>query len=166
MRRWRNLAVWGLAVCVMALSWPDMAMSSETAAHTDPTLMKQRIDQLGADAKVKARLASGEKLSGSIEAVGERAFLLASARDSSPRRVGYDQVAQLNLAKLTCRASRESHPTETKRAVAGLGVGHHIMVRTAAGQERHRDIQAIESDGFTMLPNHTRTLACKSLTAK
>jgi hypothetical protein len=38
--------------------------------------------------------------------------------------------------------------------VVGLGLGHHIMVKTAAEQELHGNIQAIESDHFTVLPDH------------
>jgi small nuclear ribonucleoprotein (snRNP)-like protein len=150
----RKFAVSGLAVCVAALSWPDLAISRETATPPNPTLMKEQIDQLGVGAKVKVRLASGEKLSGAIEAIEERAFLLASARDASPRRVAYDQIAGVKLARLTYRASRQSDPTEAKRVVAGLGVGRHIMVKTAAGQELHGNIQAIESTHFTVLPDH------------
>lgn len=156
MRTKRKFAVWGLAVCVTVLSWPDLAISRDTATPATPTLMKQQIDQLGVGAKVKVRLASGEKLSGWIEAIEERAFLLASARDGSPRQVAYDQITQLSLAKLTYRASRQSDPAEAKRVVAGLGVGRHIMVKTVAGQEIHGNIQAIESDRFTMLPDHQK----------
>lgn len=144
----------GLCRLRRCLSWPDLAISRETATPANPTLTKQQIDQLGVGAKVKVRLASGEKLSGSIEAIEQTTFLLASARDSSPWQVAYDQIAQVNLAKLTYRASRQSDPTEAKRVVAGLGVGRHIMVKTAAGQELHGNIQAIESDRFIMLPDH------------
>jgi hypothetical protein len=63
-------------------------------------------------------------------------------------------VAQLRLAKLTYRASGQVDPAEAKRVVAGLGVGKHIMVKTAAGQEFHGNIQAIEPDQFIMLPDH------------
>jgi Holliday junction resolvasome RuvABC endonuclease subunit len=35
-----------------------------------------------------------------------------------------------------------------------LGVGHHIQVKTTAGKEYHGNIQAIESDLFTLLPDH------------
>jgi hypothetical protein len=38
--------------------------------------------------------------------------------------------------------------------VLGLGVGHQIQVKTAAGREYHKNVQAIESDLFTLLPDH------------
>jgi hypothetical protein len=42
--------------------------------------------------------------------------------------------------------------------VLGLGVGHHIQVKTTAGKEYHGNIQIIDPDTFTMLPDH-RTAA-------
>jgi hypothetical protein len=102
---WRKFAVWGLAVCVATLSWPDLAASRETATEVDPAHVKRQVDQFGVGTKVKVRLASGRKLRGSIEGIEEEACLLLSARDRSPQRIPYDQIAQLKLAKLTYRAS-------------------------------------------------------------
>jgi small nuclear ribonucleoprotein (snRNP)-like protein len=36
-----------------------------------------------------------------------------------------------------------------------LAVGKHIMVKTTAGKEYHGNIQALDADHFTMLPDYT-----------
>ena len=41
--------------------------------------------------------------------------------------------------------------------VLGLGVGHYIQVKTSAGKEYHGNVQLIDSDSFTMLPDHQTT---------
>jgi hypothetical protein len=38
--------------------------------------------------------------------------------------------------------------------VAGLGVGHHIVVKTTEGREYHGNIQMIGEDHFVMVPDH------------
>jgi ribosome maturation factor RimP len=154
MSDWRKLTAIGLVVGLTQLSLADLAMPQEAASPPNPTLTRQQVDQLGVGARVKVQFADGKKLGGSIAAIEEGAFLLASGRENSPRRVAYDQVAQLRLAKLTYRASGQVDPAEAKRVVAGLGVDKHIMVKTAAGQEFHGNIQAIEPDQFIMLPDH------------
>jgi small nuclear ribonucleoprotein (snRNP)-like protein len=37
--------------------------------------------------------------------------------------------------------------------VLGLGVGRHIQVKTTTGKEYHGDIQAVDTETFTMLPD-------------
>jgi len=37
--------------------------------------------------------------------------------------------------------------------VLGLGVGHHIQVKTTTGKEYHGNIQTIDTDTFTLLPD-------------
>lgn len=43
---------------------------------------------------------------------------------------------------------------EVRRVAVGLGVGRHIMVKTAAGKEYHGNIRAIGPESFTILPDH------------
>lgn len=153
MTSWRKFLVLGLVVCLMRLSCADMAMASEPGPAPDPVRMKERVGQLGAGAKVKVTLATGQKLGGTIQSTDEEAFLLASAKGTATRRLPYDQVARLRYAKLTYRAASQPDPLEAKRVAAGLGVGQHIMVKTAAGKEYHGNIQAIEANHFTILPD-------------
>jgi ribosome maturation factor RimP len=120
-------------------------------------LIKQQVDRFGLGAKVKIQLADGKKLKGSISAIEDEGFLLASKADGAPRRVAYDQVAQLKLAKLTYKAAGQPDPAEARRVVLGLGVGKHIMVKTAAGKEYHGLIVAIEDGGFAVMPDKQAT---------
>jgi ribosome maturation factor RimP len=127
------------------------------AASPNPTLIKQQVDQFGLGAKVKIQLADGKKLKGSISAIEDEAFLLTSKQQGSPRRVAYDEVAQLKLAKLTYKAAGQPDPAAARRVVLGLGVGKHIMVKTAGGKEYHGLIVAIEEGGFAVMPDKQAT---------
>ena len=80
-------------------------------------------------------------------------MLLISKQEDPPRRVAYDQVAQLKLAKVEYRAKGASEPVEARRVVLGLGVGKHIMVKTAGGTEYHGLIVAIDEGRFTVMPD-------------
>jgi len=156
MSDWRRILAAGLVVCLLDLSVAEAAMALPVASP-NPTLIKQQVDQLGLGAKVKVQLADGKKLKGSISAIEDEAFLLTSKQQGSTRRVAYDQVAQLKLAKLTYKAGGQPDPTGARRVVLGLGVGKHIMVKTAAGKEYHGLIVAIEDGGFAVMPDKQAT---------
>jgi ribosome maturation factor RimP len=113
------------------------------------------VDQFGVGAKVKVELTNGQKFKGSIQSIEDGGFLLAAAKAGSPTRVPYGDVAQLNLAKNTYKATGQPDPVEVRRVVAELGVGHHIMLKTAEAKEYHGNIVAIEAESFTVLPDHT-----------
>jgi len=115
------------------LSLADMALSANITTTLNPTLAKQQVDQFGVGAKVKVELVSGKKLMGSIQSVDEGAFLVALSKAGPSTRVDYDQVAQLKLAKVTYKAKGQPDAVEAKRVATGLGVGHHIMVKTTEG---------------------------------
>jgi small nuclear ribonucleoprotein (snRNP)-like protein len=51
------------------------------------------------------------------------------------------------------RAKGQPDAVEARRTVLGLGVGHHIQVKTTTGKEYHGNIQTIDTDTFTMLPD-------------
>jgi len=147
----KKLVVLGLVVCLGYLPVADVATLAAT--RPDSAFAKQQIDQFGVGAKVKIQLADGKKLKGSISAIEDEGFLLALKADGSPRRVAYDQVAQLKLAKLTYKAAGQPNLAEARRVVLGLGVGKHIMVKTAAGKEYHGLIVSIEDGGFAVMPD-------------
>lgn len=143
-----------LVTSLLLLPLGDVAAWLEAATPPNPALAKRQVDQFGVGAKVKIQLADGKKLKGSISAIEDEAFLLASKADGSPQRVAYDQVAQLKLAKLTYKAVGQPDPAEARRVVLGLGAGHHVQVKTTAGKEYHGNIQAIDPDSFTILCDH------------
>ena len=156
MSDWRRLLAAGLAICLLHFSVAEAGMAIP-AASPKPALIKQQVDQFGVGAKVQIQLADGKKLNGSISAIEDEAFLLTSKQQGSPQRVAYDQVAQLKLAKLTYKAAGQTDPAEARRVVLGLGVGKHIMVKTAAGKEYHGLIVAIEEGGFAVMPDKQAT---------
>jgi ribosome maturation factor RimP len=153
---WRQLLAIGVVFGMLHLSLVDGAWSAESGLPT-PAAVKQQVSLFGVGAKVKIRLANGKKLNGTIKAIEDGTFLVASNR-SSPTPVAYEQVAELKLTKNTYKAKGSVNAEEARRVITGLGTGHHIMVKTTAGKEYHGNIKAIETDGFTMLPDHTTTL--------
>jgi ribosome maturation factor RimP len=152
---WRQLLAIGVVFGILHLSLVDAAWSAESGI-LNPAAVKQQVNLFGVGAKIKVRLADGKKLNGTIQEVGDSSFLVVS-KASSRTPVGYEQVAQLRLAKNTYKAKGSGDVEEARRVIAGLGVGHHIVVKTTAGQEYHGNIKAIETDSFTMLPDHTTT---------
>lgn len=153
MSRWRQLVAIGVMFGMLHLTLIDVAWSAEPAALPNPTVVKQQVDQLGVGAKVKIRLANGKKLNGTIQSIEEGSFLVAS-KQSSPTPVAYEQVVQLKLAKITYKSKAAVDVDEARRVMVGLGVGRHIMVKTAAGKEYHGNILAIGAESFTILPHH------------
>jgi ribosome maturation factor RimP len=154
MNNWRKHTVIGLVICLMQLSLADVAWSADTTVP-NPTLTRQRVDQFGVGASVKVELTNGKKFKGSIQSIEDVGFLLAAAQAGTPTQVPYGDVAKLNLAKNTYKATGQPDSVELRRVVAELGVGHHIMVKTSEAKEYHGNIVAIAADSFTVLPDHT-----------
>lgn len=154
MNSWRKHTVIGLVICLMQLSLADVALSADTTLP-NPSLTRQRVDQFGVGAKVKVELTNGKKFKGSIQSIEDGGFLLAAAKAGSPTRVPYGNVAQLNLAKNTYKATGQPDSVAIRRVVAELGVAHHIMVKTSEAKEYHGNIVAIEAESFSVLPDHT-----------
>ena len=154
MRSSRKCTAAGLAVCLLHLSLADTVWPATTTSTLSPTLVKQHVGQFGVGAKVKVELASGKKLKGSIQSVEEEGFLLNSSHAGSPTQITYGQVTQLTLAKVTYKAKGQPVAAEAKRVAAGLGIGHHIVLKTAEGKEYHGYVVAVDEESLTMLPDH------------
>ena len=152
MHKIRKNAVIVLVICLLQLSLADAAFSADTPVP-NPSLTRQRVDQFGVGAKVKVELTNGQKVKGPIQSIEEGGFVLA-AKGESPTRVPYGDVAKVNLAKNTYKASGQPDSVAVRQVVAELGVGHHIMVKTSEAKEYHGNIVAIAADSFTMLPDH------------
>ncbi len=155
MYKWRKYAVLGLVVCLIYLPMADTGLAATDTRLPNPGLTKQHLAEFGVGAKVKVELTNGKKYRGSIQSIGDGEFLLASAKAGSPTQVPYGDVAKLNLAKNTYKATGQPDAVEVRRVVAELGVGHHIMVKTSEAKEYHGNIVAIAADSFTVLPDHT-----------
>jgi ribosome maturation factor RimP len=127
------------------------ALAAETS--TNPELIRQEIIQYGVGANLKLRLADGKKLKGSLVFLAEDGFELRVKPKEPPRHIAYSQVTEVKLTRLSYRAKGQPDAVEARRTVLGLGVGHHIQVKTTTGKEYHGNIQTIDADTFTMLPD-------------
>jgi len=153
MREFRALTAWGV-VFVMSALVPGEAQTSLPAAPPPAAAsVKQQIIQLGVGARVNVKLAGGVKLRGAIQSIDERSFQLHTGNASTPRAITYDQLAQVKLAKIVYGASGPTDAVEVRRVVTYLGAGKHIQVRTTGRQVYHGNIQSIDQDHFTMLPD-------------
>jgi ribosome maturation factor RimP len=154
MNNWQKFLATGLAACMLVLPLGDLAVSLQAEVPPNPTLTKQQVDRWGVGAEVKVKLAGGKNLRGAISGIEDESFLLVKGQKASPKRVGYAEVAELKLAKNLYRATGQPDPLAALRVVEALGVGRHAVVKTTAGQEYHGNIQAIDRDQFTLLPDH------------
>jgi len=153
MRQWQKAIVIALVFCIGILPVSDVAaLAADTPAG--PEQVKQQVDEFGVGANLKVKLADGKKLKGLVVSLGEDGFALKGKSADAPRHIAYNNVNEVKLAKLKYRAKGTPDAVEARRVVLGLGVGHHIQVKATAGKEYHGNIQAIESDLFTLLPDH------------
>jgi hypothetical protein len=149
MRSWQK----PLAV-VLAIWLPTVSLQSRTIP--DPMQTRQLVGELGVDAEVKVKLESGKKYRGVIQSIHEEGFELAAERDQVPRSLSYNQIAELKLADVYYKAKSAPDPVEARRTVVGLGIGKHVMAKNGRGIEVHGNIQEINADYFTVLPDHQR----------
>jgi len=154
---WQKFIATGLAACMLALPLGDLAVSLQAEVPPNPTLTKQQVNRWGVGAEVKVKLAGGKNLRGAISGIENESFLLVKGEKVSPKRVGYADVAELKLAKNLYRATGQPDPLAALRVVEALGVGRHAVVKTTAGEGYHGNIQAIDQDYFTLLPDHQVT---------
>jgi len=150
-RSYRVLAI-ALGFSIGVWSWGDIpTLAAETS--TNPELIRQEIIQYGVGANLKLRLADGKKLKGSLVLLAEDGFELRVKPKEPPRHIAYSQVTEVKATRLSYRAKGQPDAVEARRTVLGLGVGHHIQVKTTTGKEYHGNIQTIDTDTFTMLPD-------------
>jgi hypothetical protein len=150
----RNSLIWALAVSVFILPLSDVATWARAAEPAPPTTTLDSVRLLGEGAEVKLKLTDGLKVKGVIESYGDEGLVLNTKRSPSPRTIDYAQITQLRPAKRSYKASGQPDPVEARRAVVGLGVGQHIMVKQVSNQELHGNIQPIGMESFSMLPDH------------
>ena len=123
-------------------------------AQGQPSTMgvKPRVQLMGVGAAVEMTLASGSKLRGSIGAIEADRFEVISPRQGAPsRRVAYDEVSELKLAKSTYRSSGAPNVEQVRRVVVGLGVGRHVAVKVTSGETFRGDLDGMTADHFVLL---------------
>ena len=133
-------------------------VQSVSAAAFTPANVKDQAEQFGPGAKVKLRLTSGKTVSGSIQAVRDDGLLLTAKGSADPKLVPYGDVRQLKLSSR--RFTEHDHPDDSlaaRRVVVALGVGQHIVVNPKGRKAIHGNIQSIDADQFTVMPDFETT---------
>ena len=111
---------------------------------------QQQVEALGVGATVKVKLATGEKLEGSIAAIDADSFDLVTRRDGLLHRVTYGDVAELKFTQSTYRAGGSPDATEARRVAAGL-VGRHVAVRVASNTTYRGHVQKVSDESLVLM---------------
>jgi len=153
MLNWKRQLVGVLVFSVSMLPAYDSEIwaASLTAAPIERT--RGAVTLLGEGAKIKVKLTDGEKLKGAIHGLGEEGFLLNVEGQGDPKKITYNEVAELKPAKRSYKASGQPDPIQARGSVVGLGVGKHIKVKFDGDRVLHGNITAIGENQFTMLPD-------------
>ncbi len=141
-----------LMVCLVCISSATRMSAAETRQTGGADLLKQKVELFGVGANVKVKLTGGRKLKGSISSIIDAGFTLAPEPGGLTRPVNYVEVSELKLLSRKYEALGSPDPAEARRVIAALGVGQHIMVRTAE-RKIHGQIKAVELDHFIILPD-------------
>lgn len=147
--------MWRASISVGVIFCLFVVQSVSMAASFGPATVKQQVEQLGPGARVKVKLANGQKVSGEIAKLRDDGFALASKNGAAPRQIAYNDVRQLKLGSRRYTAHQQVDPATARRVVQALGVGRHIMVNPTGRHAIHGNIQAIGADQFTVLPDHS-----------
>jgi ribosome maturation factor RimP len=153
MSNFRTLTAWAMLALIYSLPFSDSETLLKAATPFESNSVKQEVSQFGVGAAVKVKLAGGARFRGSIQAIEDGGFLLNTGSASPAKMISYDQLAQVKLAKLTYTASGHADVIEVRRVITALGAGKHIVVKTTGREEYHGNVQSIEQDHFTMLPD-------------
>jgi ribosome maturation factor RimP len=127
--------------------------SLTAATPFNPNSIRRQAEQLGPGAHIRLRLANGEKMAGSIEAIQDGGLVVNGGKESTPKLIAYEQVAQLRLASRRYTAHGHPDVPAARRVVAALGVGQHIVVKESGAKSIHGHIQAIDEERFVLLPD-------------
>lgn len=113
--------------------------------------IQQKARNAGVGAYLEVKLKDGRKFEARVEALEAGQIALTVQDGSGQRQVRYDQMAALKAVKRTLyRAQGKPDAFFARQAVEGLGVGEHIMVRTAGEVIRRGNIKAIDAQHFTI----------------
>ena len=146
---WRASISTGVVFCLFVVQ------SLSTAAPFGPETVREQVEQLGPGARVKVKLTSNQKLSGVIGAFRDEGFTLETGNGGASHQIAYADVRQLKLGSRRFTAHQTAEPEAARRVVVMLGVGQHIMVNPKGAPAIHGNIQAIDADQFTVIPDHS-----------
>ena len=98
MKEQKKLTAVLLAGCLVVSTWPT---TLSAATRRNPGITKHHVELLGVETVVEVKLATGEKLRGSISAIDGDSFDVLPTRERAARRIAYDQVTTLKSPKST-----------------------------------------------------------------
>ena len=153
MINWKKSTVLTLITCLSIMPLSDVSLWAKTVAAASLTETRESLNLLGEGAKVKVVLTDGTKLKGVVQGVDESGLVLM-ANGKQATTVAFDQIGQLKSARRSYKAKGSIDAQEARRAVVGLGVGQHIMVKFDGDKELHGFIKTIGMDRFSILPDH------------
>lgn len=149
MGKYKKVMAVTLLACFVPAAGGDWLMTLRAATPPNPAIAKQQVELFGVGAEVEVKLASGEKLKGSIGAIDADSFDLNAGREGLPRSITYDEVTELKV-KSTYRASGPPNAAEARGVAAGLGVGRHVAVKVISGKTFRGHLQAINEAHFVL----------------
>jgi hypothetical protein len=113
--------------------------------------MQQKAETAGVGSYLEVRLKDGSRFEGRIEALAPGQLTLTVPNSPAQRQIRYDQIATLkNIHRTLYRAKGKPDAFLARQAVEGLGVGEHVMVRTAGNVIRRGNIKDITAEQFTI----------------
>ncbi len=146
-----------LTVCLVLLSSTQCVSAADTHQPDGSALLKQKAELFGIGADVRVRLSDGQKIRGQISSIEDAGFTLAPLARSTTRLIRFDDTSELTLIAQKYRASGTTDASEARRAIAGLGIGRHIVVQTG-DTKIHGHIRTIEMDHFVIAPDDEANL--------
>lgn len=118
---------------------------------TSKNEIQQQVQNVGVGAYLEIKLKDGSKLEGRVEALEPTQITLTAHNNSAPRHIRYDEMAEIkNVHRKLYRAKGQPDVFLVRQAVETLGVGEHVMVRTAGNVIRRGNIKAIDGEHFTI----------------
>ena len=117
---------------------------------------EQQVLALGVGAPVKVKLATGEKIVGSIVAIETGTFDVVSGRDNARRRVAFGDVADVTFTRTKYVASGTPDPEEIRRVVIGL-VGRHVAVKVAGRSTYRGHVEQANDDHVVLMLDQADT---------
>jgi hypothetical protein len=141
-----------LMACLIGLSTAYPAVGAEGQSPEGRELLKQKVELLGTGANLRVTLADGQKMKGHVSSLEDTGFTLKPRKGGISRQVSYGEITELALLTKSYRASGAPDASEARRVIVALGVGQHVMVRTAE-MKIHGQITAVDRDHFVVLPD-------------
>jgi ribosome maturation factor RimP len=150
MQKWNQVIA---SICIAGLLPISDASELEPQGGAD---VKGLVQEFGVGSDLKVTRRDGRNLRGRVRAIEDQGFELLSG-DTGKRlfQVGYDDIATLTLAHRVYRSAKGRDIASARRVALALGRGHHVLTRVRNGKTYRGHIDAVDSDGLTLLLDHS-----------